>query len=232
MEPELASLKSFLVSTTEVSVAEYGEFLKGLGATRSPAKPIEPHFETPQPFSPFCSPEEHKEYPDGCLGHRPLQDGRDAWPRMAKNKNADTTAMRFVNWFDAAAYCAWKTKVSNGTLNFRLPTNDEWQKAARGCDGRPFPWGFHAGDVQQRVIDGPLVGTKSHPHLKSPYGLFHCSSSVAEWTADQEGRHRRRVMGTTWDLHTDRIHVGFSVGENAHHRSAFLGFRVAADVCP
>jgi len=228
----LARTESFLIGRTEVSVAEYETFLKALSAARGldPTKP-EPVFESPQPFTPFCCEAERKAHPEGCLGHRPREAGRDAWGRLDA-KGSGRVAVRLVNWYDARAYCAWATdraKKAGHPLHYRLPTELEWQKAARGVDGRPYPWGFEPGDVQHRVFEGGFLAVDSHPELRSPYGLFHCASSVAEWTADAQGPLRRRVMGTTWDLHTDRIHVGFGLGERPDLRSIYLGFRVVAD---
>ncbi|HGY92682.1 MAG TPA: hypothetical protein ENK43_16050 [Planctomycetes bacterium] len=228
----LERTKSFLIGRTEVSVAEYEAFLKALAAERGlGATQPEPVFESPQAFTPFCSQAERSAHPEGCLGHRPREAGLDAWGRLDA-KGSGRVAVRLVNWYDALAYCAWATdraKKAGLRLQFRLPTEREWQKAARGVDGRPYPWGFEPGDVQHRVFEGGFLAVDSHPELRSPYGLFHCASSVAEWTADPQGPLRRRVMGTTWDLHTDRIHVGFGLGERPDLRSIYLGFRVVAD---
>ncbi|MCA9319160.1 MAG: SUMF1/EgtB/PvdO family nonheme iron enzyme [Planctomycetes bacterium] len=216
----LEETDAFLIGASELSVAEYGRFLdaiRGLGET--------------EPFTPWCGDEERDAHPAGCPGHRPSENGEDLWPRLSEG-HAGQVAVRFVTWYDAVAYCRFasdEAQRDGRNLKYRLPTELEWQKAARGVDGRPFPWGFDQGDVQQRVLDGGNLALDSHPQLRSPYGLFHCGSAVAEWVADSEGRFRRRVMGTTWDLHTDRIHLGYGVGENPGERSVFLGFRVAAE---
>lgn len=105
-----------------------------------------------------------------------------------------------VSHGDATAYAAWLS--ARTAKRWRLPTEVEWEKAARGADGRRFPWGeaFDAGRLNSHDR-GPFdtVAVGSHPRGKSPYGLLDGAGQVFEWTATKAAPGRYFVKGGSWD---------------------------------
>jgi len=95
-----------------------------------------------------------------------------------------------VSWSDAVAFCKWASQVTGRPV--RLPTEAEWEKAARGPstgsgDGRKYPWGDQAPTAKllnynRRVNDTTPVG--SYPDGASPYGALDMAGNVREWVAD------------------------------------------------
>lgn len=116
---------------------------------------------------------EYKDFVD-TTKHRPPNN----WP-MGKypEKLADHPVVN-VSWYDADAYCKWRKK--------RLPTEQEWEKAARGTDGRKFPWGdeFDIKKVNALGENGGTTPVSGFPEGASPYGALNMAGNVMEWTSD------------------------------------------------
>lgn len=93
-----------------------------------------------------------------------------------------------VSWEDAHAFCAWlnETTRQNAGSRFRLPTEAEWERAARGTDGRTFPWGNTWDDALANTREAGLANTSvigAFPRGVSPAGCLDMAGNVWEWTS-------------------------------------------------
>ncbi|WNF28123.1 formylglycine-generating enzyme family protein [Streptomyces sp. C11-1] len=90
-----------------------------------------------------------------------------------------------VSWDEASAYCRWLGERT-GDPGVRLPTEDEWERAARGDDGREFPWGDEYRTGLANLVDlglGTTTPVGSFPEGASPFGVLDMAGNADEWTS-------------------------------------------------
>lgn len=139
----------------------------------------------------------------------------------ATRGNAGNHPMNCVDWNRANACCHWRAA--------RLPTEQEWERAARGSDGRRYPWG-NAHPSRSLACYGLSSGTcRTGGFLAgaSPYGVLDLAGNVWEWTASEESGYRvKRGGGWAYSLE-DWLERSLNSAET---RSADLGFRCVRDI--
>ncbi|MEW6545279.1 MAG: SUMF1/EgtB/PvdO family nonheme iron enzyme [Nitrospirota bacterium] len=160
-----------------------------------------------------------------------IQDTRRAQPsdwsqQVALVGSGDRPVVN-VTWHDADAYCRHYGK--------RLPTEQEWEKAARGTDGRKYPWGNEEPSSRHALFNtrwngyGTLATVESYEAGKSPYGLYHMAGNVWEWTSSDYDNSTKVLRGGSWHNNAGYVRSAYRSGDNPSRWNAGTGFRCAQD---
>jgi formylglycine-generating enzyme required for sulfatase activity len=141
------------------------------------------------------------------------------WYRMETMKNYPVVG---ITWRQAGVYCEWAGK--------RLPLAPEWEKAARGTDGREYPWGKEWDGTRANSDDGgkidgykKLAPVGSFPKGASPYGAMDMAGNVREWVDNAV------VRGGSWYSNPVSLRTGDPGHAYIVERDDDMGFRCAKD---
>ena len=170
---ERRKLETFDIDPTEVTIAQYGEFLAAVGSSTEYDHPDQAY-------------NKGHSNPRWIELYSAAASGRDF---QGLHVTVNYPAV-FVDWYDAYAYAQWKGR--------RLPTEEEWEKAARGGDGRRFPWGADQKKGAANIYEGDASKKWSEPATfpldRSVYGAYDMAGNVSEWTASIDPQSHQPVI--------------------------------------
>jgi len=170
----LPRVDDFFLAKHPVTSSEYLEFINDIAKVdRDDARRRSPRVYPERGSYLVETPEGHFEPPS------PGADGQRWDPRLP---------IFAISWHDAMAYCSWRS--TRDGCEYRLPTEREWEKAARGVDGRWYPWGNRFDPSLCNMRDSRLPGPGPVPVDEFPtdvsvYGVRGLAGNVRDWTATQ-----------------------------------------------
>jgi formylglycine-generating enzyme required for sulfatase activity len=153
-----------------------------------------------------------------------------------------------VSWYEAAAYCAWLAARLPGV---RLPTEAEWERAARGTSGRKYPWGSEKPDAERANYSESGVGHATpvglYPRGATPEGIEDLAGNVWEWVADwcgedyyaksprenakgPESGEARVLRGGSWSYSPGYLRAANRDRSRPDGRLGYFGFRCVREV--
>ncbi|MCE9517954.1 MAG: SUMF1/EgtB/PvdO family nonheme iron enzyme [Verrucomicrobia bacterium] len=231
---EKSTLPNFWIDKYEVTISQYNEFLNALAANPQQAASWD------EPNQP-ATKKTHKPANWDEIYAAALSGG------VVDKQRVDVNCpVMMVDWWDAAAYARWKGR--------RLPTEEEWERAARGTDGRAYPWGNEAlpqaanvgGDLDLAGTKGVIAdGSKSWAPVDknskdiSPCGAIGMAGNVEEWTAtwadhpDYPDKRVPLVRGGSFAAPSSpQLLTARHFYKSAESSTKALGFRTASDQAP
>lgn len=209
---------AFLIARSPVTFASYLEWIDELLVTAASAGELR----TPRApeGEPYWRREGSRWEPDRILAFGVEREGLLQLPAVG------------VTVGDARAFADWQAERSG--LPYRLPTSVEWEKAARGVDGRRYPWG-HRFDAtfccmrDARPAPARLERSGQFPEDESPYGVMDLAGGVADWV-DAPSAHRAIARGGAWCDWPADGQLAAEKPYRAEERSPRVGFRLACSV--
>ena len=226
LPPAVVSVAAFVIQRHPVTLEQYLRFVNTLVAGGREAEALG---HAPR----------HRSGAAGQLGS--LCFGRDEEGRfeLATDADGDRWLPRWpammVPWTAATAYARWRHEETG--LPWRLPTELEWEKAARGVDGRAYPWGdhFHHGWCNSQKGGRPKIAeVGSFGVDESVYGVLDLAGNVSEWCADvfTPGGDDRVVRGGNWHSAPSRCRAASRGGLPVSARGSLVGFRLVCSWPP
>ena len=214
-------VESFAIARYPVTVRQYLEFLNDLARTE---------LEHALQRAPRRAPD------GGSYAIHHAERGFEFEPHLPENVTDLDAPVSSVSWYDAVAYAEWRS--AKDQRSYRLPSAREWEKAARGVDGRWFPWGdrFDASlcNIRESTKDGPRVApVESFPHDRSVYDVRGMAGNMRDWTetpsalGTNSASPLRVVRGGAW--YGGRVSAGCAdrFWFEPNHVYFFVGFRLA-----
>jgi formylglycine-generating enzyme required for sulfatase activity len=207
-----AETGAFAITRTPITNAQYAAFVAATGHR-----------------APDVDPQTWRGY---RLVHPYARTRRHAWAGGGPPAGREAHPVVLVTHDDALAYAAWLSTETG--RRWRLPSETEWEKAARGPDGRRFPWGDAYDPARLNSHDlGPFdtMPVGSFPDGASPFGLMDAAGQVFEWTATPAGEGRFLVKGGSWDDKGCGVcRPAARHGRPTHLKHILIGFRLVYDV--
>jgi len=182
-----------------------------------------------------------------CVASGVCSEPKGVGSRLYKDGGYKDFPVNFISWHQANTYCKW--------VGGKLPTEAQWEKAARGIDGRIYPWGDeqptcehanYSGCIRRLSVYPATMRVYTYTDGVSPYGIYNLVGNVWEWTADwydskyyydspnedplgpTNGEYKV-IRGGSWEtaVHWNQLHSSFREKRYPTFGWSDLGFRCA-----
>lgn len=177
---------------------------------------------------PYISPEAYQR--QGFLVHPYAKVKEFLWQEGSFPASRESHPVTLVSLEDSVSYCTWRGKKMG--QRYRLPTEAEWEKAARGTDGRAFPWGneWSPDYLNSGRRFGATTPVSRFPRGRSPFGLYDMVGNLFEWTATAWDEKNAVLKGCSWDDLPGTCRAAMRHGRPPQSKHILIGFRCASDI--